>query len=789
MNIKALLIELTHFINKTNLSDGERSRIKDLICFLSEWRKNNEQESLQYPQLDYLLYCASRQIRVFGYNRLNNFTNEKMNSDDALIYVKDEVIGKYYQSQTGFTLDKAQKEVLDIYEESGQKLFLSAPTSFGKTFLLKEIIYKHYEEYKNIIIVLPTVALLIEVTDEINAFIDQTQMMYKTHNSIYRDLVLEERNIFILTPERVLRLLAIAPDLDIDFFFFDEIYKIDEDVAIKSDDDCSDKIQVGVVESTDNQDHRAIAFRLTLYFLLQRARACYLAGPFIELHNLNDGFKFMLEKHCITPKEITFIPTLKNTIDFHGKTFIYKSPFERIEESTKIGKINEKLVYVAKKLEISKQNQAIVYCLYPASTEKYAKEFADSFVVESEKNLEIDLFIEHLKNNYDINVGESKTFDGWDFVYALQRQIGIHNGKFPKYFQREIMRMFNNGAMSVLFCTSTIVEGVNTNAKTVVVYNNPSGKSEEGKRFLLLNINGRAGRYQHHFVGNVVYLTNESIMIEQRDGITLNFKPYSHKELLSNVDLENIADDDLSPSNLTRKQQLVINRELLPDVVFEQNRLIERRKQEKILKLILQSVRGFIGIERASIYEFIQYSYFERILSIWAEVGEIKREQIPAIKYFSINYAQKSYRGVLEYEFNRNGPLDKNQVSSSFINGTYRKVFRNVKDTIEYQLPRIISLFEVLINRAFEIEGIKTSKTLDLSNIVRFFEIGATSLVGIDMIEKGVPIVTVKKIENLPILGESLREQISEIKNLVGTKKSLFDRFEINQLNEYLKRY
>ena len=60
-------------------------------------------------------------------------------------------------------------------------------------------------------------------------------------------------------------------------------------------------------------------------------------------------------------------------------------------------------------------------------------------------------------------------------------------------------------AMSTLFCTSTIVEGVNTNAKTVVVYNNPSGKTNEGKKFLLLNINGRAGRYQHHFIGNIAF--------------------------------------------------------------------------------------------------------------------------------------------------------------------------------------------------------------------------------------------------------------------------------------------
>ena len=103
--------------------------------------------------------------------------------------------------------------------------------------------------------------------------------------------------------------------------------------------------------------------------------------------------------------------------------------------------------------------------------------------------------------------------ENWDFLNALQNQVGVHNGKFPKYFQREIMRLFNDGAMSTLFCTSTIVEGVNTNAKTVVVYNNPSGKTPEGKRFLLLNINGRAGRYLHHFIGNIVLINFNTLKI------------------------------------------------------------------------------------------------------------------------------------------------------------------------------------------------------------------------------------------------------------------------------------
>lgn len=787
MNILKLLKSATLLINKSELSINEKNHLKDILCYLSEWRKNNVGGGELYPQLDFILYNASRTLRTFGYNRLNNFENSVINADDDLTEFRDEIVDELYKTESGFTLDKLQKDVLDAFEESHEKLFLSAPTSFGKTFLLKEIIYKHKKQYENIVIVLPTVALLIEITEDIDDFNARYNLGYSLHNSIYKDLDLSERNIFVLTPERVLRLLAIKPDIEIDFFFFDEIYKIDEDVALSSEDDVSDKIEIGNNEQKQaNQDHRAVAFRLALYFLLKKCKSCYLAGPYIELRNLKNGFNNMLKEHCIATKEITFIPTLKNEIDFHAKTYAYSSPFENYKENTKLDKSIDKLTFVANKLQFSKTNQAIVYCLYPAYTEKHAREFSDSYKERTSLHSNILMFIEHLKRNYSFSFGgEHNSFDNWDFVYALRNQVGIHNGKFPKYFQREIIRLFNSGEMSTLFCTSTIVEGVNTNAKTVVVYNNPSGKTDESKKFLLLNINGRAGRYHHHFIGNIVYLTDKSTKLVNSAGIALDFKPYNDNVLLSHIDLENISDEDLSQANKSHKDAIKLNKQLLPDNVFEQNRLIERKKQEAILLKIIDCAESFIGIEKASVEDFIG-DYFEIILNIWAEIGEIKSTQVKAIKSFSINYAKNSYKGVLEYGFNHY-TLQKDE--HTFVNETYRTVFRNVKDTIEYQLPRIISLFESLIIRAFEIKNIQPSKSIDLSNIIRFFEIGATSPLGIDMVEKAIPIITVKKIDQLPFSTIDLGEQRKEFSGIFNRYNSRFDEYEKQYLLKYIDKY
>lgn len=783
-----MLKRVTRLINHDSLTEKDKAELKDILCYLSEWRKSFPEESKAIPQLEFVLYNASRKLRTFGYNRLNKFNCENINGKDNTAILKDYAVDELYKTKSGFILDKAQKEVLDAFEENGHKLFLSAPTSFGKTFLLKEIIYRHYEEYKNIVIVLPTVALLMEVTEELEQFNDKVSLGFTLYNSVYKDINISDRNIFVLTPERVLRLLAIMPDIRLDFFFFDEIYKIDEDVSMKSEDDDEDIMQANRENNQSNQsEHRAVAFRLALYFLLKRSLACYLAGPFISLENLCSGFWKMLQRHRIYPIEITFSPTLKNEIDFYGGKYIHKSVFGKEEEKTTASTAIDRLVYVAQKLNISTTNQAIVYCLYPAYTEKNARAFADRTNEPINESAEIVHFLEHLKRNYSFKYGDNNSFDNWDFVYALKRGIGIHNGKFPKYFQREIMQMFNCGSMSMLFCTSTIVEGVNTNAKTVVIFNNPSGKTDEGKKFLLLNINGRAGRYQHHFVGNVVYLNKKSSDLIQCGSIALNFKLYDDTLTLQDLDLENVDEEDLSSANIERKRGMNFDGELLPDWVFAENRLIERKKQEKILNLILERISEFIGIDHVSIRMFTE-KYFESILNIWAEVGEINGTQVNAIKYFSINYANNSYVGVLQYEFDRY-EADKNSDAHKFANETYRKVFRNVKDTVEYQLPRIISLFETLINRAFEIKGIQLEVQIDLSHVIRFFEVGAASFLGTDMIEKGVPVIAVRKVEKMCLSGEQLIEQKEQFKGVYRSKQNLFDEYEKTKVESYIRKF
>ena len=100
---------------------------------------------------------------------------------------------------------------------SGKNLVVSAPTSFGKSLLIEEIVASR--KYKNIVIIQPTLALL-----------DETRIKLKKYNNTYKIIVrtaqavAEDRgNIFLLTAERVIEYDNMPP---INFLIIDEFYKL-----------------------------------------------------------------------------------------------------------------------------------------------------------------------------------------------------------------------------------------------------------------------------------------------------------------------------------------------------------------------------------------------------------------------------------------------------------------------------------------------------------------------------------------------------------------------------------
>ena len=98
---RKLIRDLLSLINKSQLNDQQITKIKNLICYLSEARKNNEISPDDIALVENTLFFASMKLRTFGYNRLNGLVTEKI-ENDPIDFLRDECIAEYYKTETGF---------------------------------------------------------------------------------------------------------------------------------------------------------------------------------------------------------------------------------------------------------------------------------------------------------------------------------------------------------------------------------------------------------------------------------------------------------------------------------------------------------------------------------------------------------------------------------------------------------------------------------------------------------------------------------------------------------------
>ena len=373
----------------------------------------------------------------------------------------------------GNVLHRYQKNVLDMFVAGRRNRFiLSAPTSFGKTFIVYEIIKKM--QYSNVVLVFPTISLLSENFEKLISGLSNMFKDYKIH-TLSEDDEIFEKNIWIYTPERFLSFTDKNNSQQFDFVFIDEIYKIDNEFIIDKE--------------TTGENERDIAYRVALSCACEKSADLLLAGPYMNMAN-QTSFANFVKDNDFTLINYNNIEIVNKTItDIKGKKE-YDIDGIRIEldESSKYSKVCD----IAVSITNPKEN-TIIYNNYKSGTERYAKEIIDRLnqkeICFNSDDYIYNIFLEHIESTYSSE---------WIVAKALRYGIGIHHGLVPKYIQKEIINLFNRGILLYLISTTTITEGVNTSAKNIIITSNKKGRKNL-KPFDAKNIAGRAGRFLQHY--------------------------------------------------------------------------------------------------------------------------------------------------------------------------------------------------------------------------------------------------------------------------------------------------
>lgn len=285
------------------------------------------------------------------------------------------------------------------------------------------------------------------------ALVDETRrrlMRFRDRYKVITHLSQEpaERNIFVHTQERVVENSRIE---NVDFFVIDEFYKLQIDEG--------------------QSDERAILLNHAFYRLAKRAKQFYMLGP--NINELPDGFG--ANYNCV------FIRT----------------DFSTVASDTHLVPAGGDVSARLKKLVPLLSGPTLVFSGSVKGARTLGKAVAE-VREEFEPSGTLQAAIVWLSKNYSPK---------WGLVRSLKRGVGIHHGKLPRSIAQMLVRLFNRGHLDYLICTSTLIEGVNTAARNVVIADNKIS-NRKYDFFTFNNIRGRSGRMWQHFVGHV-YLFND----------------------------------------------------------------------------------------------------------------------------------------------------------------------------------------------------------------------------------------------------------------------------------------
>jgi len=167
----------------------------------------------------------------------DNISIEDLFLFDLSPYYNDKLDDSFFSKQLEYIQDKNQlkhnskisftSEQLKIYNGivEHNRSIVSAPTSFGKTMLIKEYIFNY--QPRKVVFIVPTNSLADELLDDFKVlFTDSDYVIFDSVKSLE---VISEKSIFIGTQEKYYNLKGFYQD-KIDLFVIDEAYKLTDSI-------------------------------------------------------------------------------------------------------------------------------------------------------------------------------------------------------------------------------------------------------------------------------------------------------------------------------------------------------------------------------------------------------------------------------------------------------------------------------------------------------------------------------------------------------------------------------
>ncbi len=560
-----------------------------------------------------------------------------------------------------------------------KNIAVSAPTSFGKSLLIEEFVAR--KKFNNILIIQPTLALIDETRRKLQKYSNYYNLVVNTGQMFL------EKNIFILTAERVLEYEKLPP---IDFFVIDEFYKI----------------------SNRRNDSRIDALNIALLKVMKNEPQAMFLTPSVD--SLSENFR------------------AKYNVEFYKTDYtLVNTKFEKIRNrngNTLSGKRKKEKLF---KLLSEQSEPSIVYVKSPNEAYKLSK-----------------LYLEYLENideavilNHDLDIYEwmdENISPNWQLKKLLLHGIGTHNGALPRHIVTSEMELFNSGKLKVLFATVSLIEGVNTVAKNMIIYNKSKGKIPIDF-FDFSNISGRAGRMKQHYTGNVYLFeqepTPEKFIIDV---------PAIDQDKVSDEILINIPDSDVNVNGKERKDNL--NSGLDPDLInIIKKNLISIKGQKDLYEYICTNIKQLDYLKWNNIPTYDQlwrtldlcYTFLKsgKLSDHFAQGRALMALKLVKYPLFKVILEQTEY-----YRKKSKKYLDPENTAIDF-------VLKFQRNDASFEIPKLLAVIESLQKYYFDHNNVEGN--VDYSTFSSMLENEQTDEKFQFLIDYGVPSSAIKKISQI----------------------------------------
>jgi len=362
------------------------------------------------------------------------------------------------ESQPIYLNDEQHKLVLKLQEK--KLISFSAPTSFGKSFIVRNFIAKMFAEshIRRCLVLVPSKSLIDGFFDDFLELKNSYNLPFsiRTHVRSVEDI--PENCVFVLTQERLSFLLTKHPEIvrSFELIYCDEAHSI-------------------------SRGYRGFLLRKVL---MQCIEICHDTTKYVFTSPLIKNPEFYKEKlfpnlpnidsfHEVinfAPVErmLFLVESLEDKYKYHlySPTQSGEDQYQFIKEEDFTLQALEEDLNIKKNIQIvlntATKGGSILYTTGKANAHRYAYHLANALPerqgLGEDRIRDLDSYI------------NTHFHRGFGLISLIKKGIGIHHGAMPIGLRREMVKIFEVGHLSYLVCTYTLIEGVNLPSRNIFLF-------------------------------------------------------------------------------------------------------------------------------------------------------------------------------------------------------------------------------------------------------------------------------------------------------------------------------